>query len=428
MNWVHTMRPQEISNGLILRNACAEDIPALLEHFRAVHGIGALDELRVMLEHYPRFTWEDSFVIVNPESGEIASCVILLQNSWTLEGIQFLTVEMEAVGTLEDYRYRGQIRLLNEAFENRVSEIQPAFQAIAGIPNFYRNFGYEFAANLGGGYSVAPASIPTLPEGEEEPVSFETVTSQNFNEFMQYRETHQARNTWNRTWRRTLHPEDSAYLIFEPSSEEQESFYFYLLKEQNKIVGIFYLARWEKRIDVVELYLDNYRHLDAVLRFASKKSDEWSGIPFRVTPPNQAQVREYLRLRAQVKNINRYAWYIKIPSIPRFIRIMGPLLSKRLNNTEFHEFTGELMITDYKRGYTLSFDSGEFKKITKATDKDPAMYHLRMPWGALTRLLMGYETFDSLASHEPDATCSSFMQPLVRLLFPQLEANVDPYY
>ena len=422
------MKPQELEDGLIMRNACAEDIPALLEHFVAVHGEGVIDELKVMLEHYPRFTWEDSFVIANPDSGEITSCVILLKNSWTLEGIQFPSVEMEAVGTLEAYRYRGQIRLLNKAFEERVAEIEPVIQTIAGIPNFYRNFGYEFAAALGGGYAVSPTIIPKLPEGEEEPVSFEAIDKQNFHEFLKYRESHQVKNTWNRTWRRTMYPEDAAYLIFEPSSVEQESFEFYLVKEQNKTVGIFYLARWERRIDIVELYLDNFRHLNSVLRLAKAKSDEWGEIPFRVTPPNQAQVREYIRVLTQMKDINRYAWYVKIPSIPRFIMTMGPILSKRLKNTEFQNFTGELKITNYKKGYSLSFENGEFKTITEMEEREIGSYHLRMPWGAMIRLLMGYETFDSLASHEPDVACSSFMQPLVRELFPKLEANVDPFY
>ena len=422
------MKPQELEDGLVMRNASKEDIPALLEHFRLVHGIGIIDELRVILEHYPRFTWEDSFVIANQESGEIASCVILLQSSWNLEGIEFPSVEMEAVGTLEKYRYKGQIRLLNQEFDNRVSELQPAIQAIAGIPYFYRKFGYEYAAALGGGYTVAPSYIPKLPEGEGEPVSFEEVDEHNFNEFLRYRESHQARNTWNRTWRRTLYPEDSAYLIFEPSSVEKESFYFYLIKEQDKTVGVFFLAHWEKRLDIVELYLDNYKHLDAVLRFTKSKAEQWNNVPFRVVPPNQAQVREYVRILAQTKAINRYAWYVKIPSIPRFIRTMAPLFSKRLKNTEFFDFTGELKITDYKNGYSLSFEKGEFKQIAEVEDRNLGNYHLRMPWGVLTRLFMGYETYDSLASHEPDVVCSSFMQPLVRLLFPQLDANVDPSY
>jgi len=422
------MKPQNLGDGLVMRNATAEDIPALLEHFGIVHGRQITDEMRALLEHYPRRSWEDVFVIVKPESGEVVSCVMLQQNAWTLGGIEFPTVEMEAVGTLEAYRHRGHMRLINDEYERRVSEIQPVFQAIAGIPNFYRNFGYEFAAALGGGYPVTPGFIPRLVKGEQEPVTFEEVDRKNFRKFLRYRETKISAMIQNTTWQRLIHPEDSAYLLYEPTSDEQEAFFFYLVKKQEKTVGVFYMSRWENRLDVVELYLDTYTHVDAVLRFAQAKAQEWGGLPVRVIPPNQAQVREYVRARFGAKTINRYAWYIKIPSIPRFIETIAPLLSDRLKQTEFHDFTGELKVTDYKEGFTLTFTDGEFGGIVENEDKDPGKYNLRIPGGALTRLLMGYETFDSLASHEPDVECSAVMQPIVRALFPPLEANVDPFF
>jgi len=423
------MKPQEVSDGVVIRNASAEDIPALLEHFRIVHGPEVVDELRALLENYPRFSWDDSYIITHPNSGEVISCVILLQNAWTLGGIKFASVEMEAVGTLEQYRYQGHMRFLNDSFEKRAAELRPVIQAIAGIPNFYRNFGYEFAATMGGGYPIIPGVHPLHPEGEIESVTFEKVDDESFKEFLRFREAHLPSSIRKRTWQRVIHPDDSAYLLFEPTSDEQEAFFFYLLKEQDKTVGIFYLSRWENKLDVVELYLHNCKYIDSILRFAQTKALEWGGLPVRVVPPNQAQVREYVqaRLAFGTKTINRYAWYIKIPSIPRFIETIAPLFSDRLKQTEFHDFTGELKITDYKEGYTLTFNKGELKGIAKNEDKDPGKYNLRMPRGALTRLLMGYETFDSLASHEPDVMCSAEMKPIVRFLFPQLEANVDPF-
>jgi N-acetylglutamate synthase-like GNAT family acetyltransferase len=418
------MKPQDLGDGLTMRNATAEDIPALLEHFRAVHGEGVVDQLRAMLEHYPRFSWENSFIIANSESGEVVSCVILLQNAWVIDGIQVPSVEMEAVGTLEAYRNRGHSRLLNEEYERLAKQIHPVIQTIAGIPYFYRNFGYEYAAALGGGYPVNPSLIPKLPDREKEPVTFEMLDAKRFEEFLAYREKHLPRSTWIRK----IRTEDAAYLIYETTSHEQEAFYFYLVKEHGKTVGVFYLARWENRLDIVELYLDDHQHVDAVLRFAVSRTLEWDGIPVRVNLPNQARIREYVNARTQVKDVGRYAWYIKIPSITRFIETISPLFSNRLKDTEFPDFTGELTVTDYKQGYSLSFDGGVFKEITEKSEKKIDDYHLRIPRNQLTRLLMGYETLDGIASHEPDVQCAAVLKPLVRALFPKLEAMVDPYY
>lgn len=422
------MRSKNLEDGLVLRNATPEDVPAILEHFRVVHGEVVIDELRAMLLHYPRFSWEDSFIIANQESGEVVSCVLLLRSSWTVEGIEFPSVEMEAVGTLETYRGKGHIRLLNDSFEKRAAELQPVIQTIAGIPNFYRNFGYEYAAHLGGGYPVSADLIPRLAEGEEEPVTFEEVDKQNFSEFLKYRESHTARRTWNRTWHRTIRPESADYLLFEQTSHEQEGYFFYLVKEQGKTVGIFFIARWEKRADIVELYLNNYKHLDSVLRLALSRAKEWEGITVRVAPPNQSQLREFVVVRTQCLTINRYAWYIKIPSVIRFLETMAPLFEQQLRDTEFYNYNGSLMITDYKQGYELIFEKGAFKKVTEREEKNFREYQLMIPKGPLTRLLMGYETLDELMSHEPDVNCVSAMKPLVRALFPKLNANVDPYY
>ena len=418
------MKPQELEDGLIMRNATKEDIPALLEHFKAVHGKGVVDQLRTMLENYPRFSWDDSFIIANQDSGEVVSCVILLQNVWLLEGIEILTVEMEAVGTLDSHRYKGHIRLLNEEFEKRATEHNPTVMTIAGIPEFYRNFGYEYAASLGGGYPVSPTLIPKPSEDEKDPITFEEVDSQKFPEFLKFREKYLPRHTWYRK----ITPESARYLIYDTTSPEQEAFYFYLVKEEGKTVGVFFLARWENRLDILELYLDNYKHTDIVLRFVLRKADEWNGIPVRVAPPNQARVREFVSARTQAMNVSAYAWYVKIPSIPRFFKSVAPLLKGRLKETEFHDFTGDLTVTTYKEGYTLTFEKGAFKDITEKEEKNPDDYHLRIPKNQLTRLLMGYETLDEIMSHEPDVMCAATLRPLVRLLFPKLRAMVDPFY
>ncbi|TFG28553.1 GNAT family N-acetyltransferase [Candidatus Thorarchaeota archaeon] len=418
------MKPQDLGDGLVMRNASAEDLPAILEHYRVVHGAAVIDGMRAIFEKHPRFSWEDCFIIVKQDSGEVVSTLLTMQGSWAIDGVQVLAVEMEAVGTLEAYRYRGFMRLLNDAFEKRAAELQPVIQTIAGIPNFYRNFGYEYAAPLGGGYPVSPNLVPKIPDGEVEPVTIEEVDAKDFKEFLTYREKHLP----SRTWYRTIHLENARYLIYKPTSIEQEAFYFFLVKEKGKTVGVFFINNWENKVDIAELYLDDYKHLDPVLRYNLAKAREWKGIPVRVVPPNQKQVHEFVKVRTQCKDITRYAWYVKIPSVPRFLETIGPLFEDRLRNTEFHNYGESLTIMDYKHGYTLSFENGKFQSIIENPEKKIEEYHLRIPQGALTRLLMGYETLDELMGHEPDVICVSAMKPVVRALFPKLNATVDPFY
>jgi hypothetical protein len=99
-----------------------------------------------------------------------------------------------------------------------------------------------------------------------------------------------------------------------------------------------------------------------------------------------------------------------------------------MRESEFQDFTGELTFTDYRQGYSLSIEKGEFTGVAEKTEKNPNEYNLRLPKAALIRLLMGYRTLDELASQEPDVMCAATKKPLVRVLFPRLNASVNPFY
>ena len=72
----------------------------------------------------------------------------------------------EQVATHPDYRRRGLVRALFEAFHQRSAADGELLQAITGIEYFYRQFGYEYALDLA---AIAPfADIPNLKDGETE--------------------------------------------------------------------------------------------------------------------------------------------------------------------------------------------------------------------------------------------------------------------
>ncbi|NHI84082.1 MAG: GNAT family N-acetyltransferase [Candidatus Thorarchaeota archaeon] len=416
--------PKELEKNLILRNGKVKDLPAIIEHIRRVHGEEVIDLVRGMYEKNPRFEWKDVFLVEDKTSGEIAAHLILLKGSWTLDGIEFPSVQMEVVGTLDNYRGRGLIKKLNDEYEKRVKEISPTIMVIAGIPQFYKRFGYEFAAQLGGGIFVAPALIPKLSENEEERVSIKEVDIETFREFLEFREKRLPKSTW----LQTLRVEDYEYHSMHVTDPAHEAMSFYLAKKRRKTVGCFFINRWESRIDVGELYLENHTLLVPILHYVNSKSKQWNGLPFRVIPPSQTQVEEFLYAITRNSLAPRYAWYVKIPSLTRFFDNMGSILSERLLRTEWRGFTGELTFTNYKEGYGIMFGRGKFKALREIPDKKIESFDLRAPTPSLTRLLMGYETFDELSSHEPDVQCRFVMRPLVRALFPKLDAKVDPFY
>ncbi len=407
-----------------MRTAQADDVPAIIEHVMAVHGEEVVNGVRAMYAHHPRKSWEDCFLIVDERSGTVVSSLILLPGSWMLDGVEVPVAQMEAVGTLKEYRNRGLIHKLNVEFEKRIEAHGSVVQVIAGIPNFYRSFGYEYGADLGGGFPVAPSLVPKLPEGEDEPVEIEAVDQKGLKGYLAYREQAMPPGTWVKA----IKPADFKYYNFDAPNPKTEGWFFHVVRENSKIVGIFILSRWESRLDIIDLYLDSFSHVDSVLRFALSKSEEYGGHTVRVAPPNQSQIWEFVQARTGTALRHRYSWYVKIPSVERFLQAIAPVLRKRLCGSDYKDFVGELKVTDYKQGLAIQIDKCNITEIREMAEKDPGGYDLRLPHGALTRLVMGYETIDELQSHEPDTICRASMLPLVRALFPKLRATVDPFY
>ena len=70
---------------------------------------------------------------------------------------------IEYVGTRPDYRRRGLVRRQMEVAHRWCAERGFPVQAISGIPNYYRRFGYEMALELWGGRPGTSRTCPLSP-------------------------------------------------------------------------------------------------------------------------------------------------------------------------------------------------------------------------------------------------------------------------
>ena len=56
--------------------------------------------------------------------------------------------------------------------------------------------------------------------------------------------------------------------------------------------------------------------------------------------------------------LNGYAWYVRIPDVAKLVMHLGPPLEKRLVNSEFRGWSGDIKITFFTDGINLSFKEG----------------------------------------------------------------------
>ena len=110
-------------------------------------------------------------IIEDTHADAVVTALVVLQQRWSYEGIDFTIGRPEAVATLDEYRNRGLVRKIFDMLHARSEQRGDMAQAITGIAYFYRQFGYEYAVDLEGGTRVPFSAIPKLKDDEKEQYS-----------------------------------------------------------------------------------------------------------------------------------------------------------------------------------------------------------------------------------------------------------------
>ena len=123
-----------------------------------------------------------------------------------------------------------------------------------------------------------------------------------------------------------------------------------------------------------------------------------------------------------------YAWYIRVPDLPAFMRVIAPALEKRLAASSLPGYTGELKISFYQDGLLLGFEHG---RLVKAESYKPFPYghsgQAAFPGLTFLQLVFCYRSLDELKYAFPDCfTETDEAAALLNVLFPRQPSDVWP--
>src|SRR5713226_7075807 len=170
---------RDLGEGLVLRRGRAADAEALAAFNADVlrpqdatepNATMAAWTRDLFTGRHPTFTPDQATVVEHRSSGTIVSSVLLISQIWSFAGIPVRVGQPELVGTHVDYRGRGLVRAQFEVIHRWSDEHGHQLQAIAGIPWFYRQFGYELALARGGGPFVHTSSL--MPPPRQDPPAY----------------------------------------------------------------------------------------------------------------------------------------------------------------------------------------------------------------------------------------------------------------
>ncbi len=441
----HILR--KLDGGLVMRRATAQDGQALADFNASIFPRPEDGEdpelirawtLDLVARPHPTFQPEDYLLVEDSHSGQIVSSLNLISQTWSYEGVEFKVGRPELVATHPEYRDRGLVRAQFEELHRLSAEKGEILQAITGIPYYYRLFGYEMALSLSGGRLGYLPHVPKLAKDQEEPYRVRPAAEKDlpfitdlYNKASQRYPLRCVRDL--EMWRYELSgklPENvnrSVLCIIEDPQERQVGYlahpHYNWARGATLVATAYELApqiSWAAVTPGVIRYLKNTG--DAQAQKAGLEPFGAWGFWMGEDHPVYHAVRDRLpRVRKP------YAWYLRVPDLPGFIRLISPALERRLEASILSGYSGELTLTFYKDGLRMVFEQGKLS-LVEAWKPTPGKGSGDAAFPNLTflQLLFGFRSVEELDYAFPDCYVGDSAWGLLEVLFPRKHSDVWP--
>lgn len=435
-----------IGENLVLRWSMAADTERIATLYSTVFRRDAQDVPNTGIMHWTREMMSgdhpligpgDFAIVEDPVSGAIVASTCLMRAEWKYAGIRFPVGRPEIVASLPEYRNRGLVRAVFELIHARSEERGDVAQGITGISYYYRQFGYEFALDLGGAKTLPFMSIPKLKPEDPEPFALRDATEADIPtlQALYAQECQRQYGGAPLLVAAEVDPDYWRYLLNWPQLQSGEGWRAKLLCDQTgAAVGytLIQSMRWGEEINIRAAMIARGTGLVAALPSLLR------GI--------QAEAPTLLKRRAELADASKikfglgrdhpiyhalagslteddppYAWYVRVPDLPALLMRLAPVLEARLADSIISGYTGELRLNFFRGGLRLVFAAG---KLTAAepwqTDHNwGPRAQAEFPPLVFLRLLFGHDSLDELQTFLPDVSSLPEAKILLDALFPK---------
>jgi hypothetical protein len=439
---------QDLGDGLRLRWSTAADAERLLDLYAHVFRDRADDPVdplltawvREMLSgRHPLIAPEDFALVEEADGGRIVAAIGLMDQRWEYAGVGFGVGRPELVASHPDYRRRGLVRRVFDLVHARSAAHGDLAQGILGIYYYYRQFGYEYALDIGGARVVPFGNIPALKDGEAEPYALRDATPGDLPLALTHYERDRAGALVTTPitldyWRHVL-------TTMDPASGEGWRTQM-IVDAAGRTVGSLLTRPMLKRDSLavtgltVEPGVPLVAVLPPVMRALREQAPALLSPAPRPSPPHSLRFalgrREHPVYAALGEVIAPrfaapYSWYVRVPDLPALVRHVAPALERRLAGSAAAGWSGVLRLDFYRGGLRLTLDGG---RLTAADDWQAE------PWGeepqagfpplVFLQLLFGHRSLAELRYAFPDAWADDAITPILDALFPKQASWVMP--
>jgi len=436
---------RDLGDGLILRRATAADTEPLVAFHAEVHrdrdaqepdeGVAAWTR-DLMERDHPTFDAGDFTVVEDKRTGAIVSSLNLISQTWSYGGIEFGVGRVELVGTHPDYRRRGLVRAQFEVIHQWSAERGQKLQVIAGIPWFYRQFGYEMALSLGGGRFGYKPQVPKLKEGETEPFRLRPATEADLPFMAQVYEQAMKRYLVacvrdEPLWRYELHGRSERNVnrqelrIVESAEGEPVGLLAHSPRLSKHRLGVT-LYELKPEVSWLAVTPSVVRYLWALGEEYAARDPKQEMAAFAFQLGTEHPVYQVMHDRLPHTD-PPYAWYVRVPDLPDFLHHVAPVLEQRLAESVLVAHTGELKISFYRDGLRLVFEKGRLIGVEPWQPTPADEGAAAFPDRTFLQLVFGYRALEELEHAFADCwTETDEARALLQVLFPKKASFVWP--
>jgi predicted N-acetyltransferase YhbS len=371
--------------------------------------------VRRLLDLYPPMTLDHMFAVTCGD--ETVASLVLIPQIWVMDGVELKVAEMGCVATHPDHRGRGLQRTLNERFDEAAEAGGYDLCALAGIPFFYRQFGYEYSLDLDHKTTIPVSELPdTQPSLDSRsfieadiPAAAELLDSYHSRYMVHCPRTAPVWKMQHTTgvyngepyMGYTLHEGGvmQAYLRVQPRPKDKTL----VLKEAGAVPRAHGQILAFLRRHCVESELET---LISTLGYVDPLSELLVGLGAEQFRP--------------------YGWQVKIVDNVVLMEKMAPLLESRLAGTRFSGLSERLNLNFRRFSVDLVFESGKVAGVSLSNDCSDRAIGLN-PY-VFPQLLLGYRSREELEHGYPDIRVAPCRKELVDTLFPKKPSYVHHVY
>jgi hypothetical protein len=399
-----------------------EDVERLAAFNALIHGEPAVaDMTRGLIQRHPNTRPEEWPFIEDESTGQIVSSLCLIPWTWHYEEVTLKAGEMGIVGTLEPYRRRGLIRALDGYFKTLLRDGEYHLSHIQGIPYYYRQFGYEYALPLEGGWQIRGDQMPDDLPTEAQGYHFRAATVDDIPVLMPLYE--RAADKLDISAARSV--EEWRYLLERPSQTGFNCEMVLVLDASDVAVGYVRIDRlgFGKGLIVGETsHLPHPAALAALhyLRSAMLERDK----PYIKLLASDISPLVKAARAWGAHSEGRYAWQIHLPDVARLLRQIAPVLERRIAASPFAGLTETVTINLYHEAVELRFVQGKIISVANVGFRQWEENPINIPPLLFAPLVLGYRSREELRQCYPDVGIWGQSQYLVDVLFPKMEAYI----